>query len=227
MQHLIIFLSFYVGVLVFYLLCVRRFKSWKIGLLGSLFLILSPRIFAHSFYNSFDIPFLSVFVISIYTLLIYLDKKNFSSAFFHALACAILIDIRTLGVILPLFTLAFFILDLLLVNTRRGDLKKKVVSLFLHISCLIFFTVLFWPMLWERPLHLFIQAFDYIGKTNFPCLFSVLYVGKYIETINLPWHYISLWIIITTPVVITLCFFFGFLISMKSFIKNPLKYYLS
>jgi len=57
MRHFVTFISFYIGVFVFYLLCKNRFNSWKIGLLGSVFLILSPRIFADSFYNSKDIPF--------------------------------------------------------------------------------------------------------------------------------------------------------------------------
>ena len=67
-RHFFIFLLFFAGIFFFYRLCGYVFRDWKIGLLGSLFLILSPRIFAHSFYNSKDIAFLSVFIISIYTL---------------------------------------------------------------------------------------------------------------------------------------------------------------
>ena len=81
MRHLVNFLLFYLGVIFFYRLTQDRFKNWKISLLGCLFLILSPRIFAHSFYNSKDIPFLAMFIISIYTLIKYLDKftsKNFN-----------------------------------------------------------------------------------------------------------------------------------------------------
>jgi len=64
MRHLFTFLLFYTGVIFFYLLCTDIFRNWKTGILGCLFLILSPRIFAHSFYNSKDIPFLVLFVIS-------------------------------------------------------------------------------------------------------------------------------------------------------------------
>ncbi|MBA7510882.1 hypothetical protein ES705_02871 [subsurface metagenome] len=45
MRHLFTFLLFYSGVFFFYLLSKFHFKSWKIGMLGSLFLILHPRIF--------------------------------------------------------------------------------------------------------------------------------------------------------------------------------------
>lgn len=47
-------MMFLVGVIFFCLLCRRVFKSWMLAVMGSLFLVLQPRIFAHSFYNSID-----------------------------------------------------------------------------------------------------------------------------------------------------------------------------
>ena len=55
MRHLAVFLMFWLGAVFFYFLCKHEFKSWKLGILGSILLILSPRIFAHAFYNSKDI----------------------------------------------------------------------------------------------------------------------------------------------------------------------------
>ncbi len=75
-RHLLTFAFFAFSVFIFFLIGKKIFKDWKIGLLGALFLIISPRIFAHSFYNPKDLPFLSVYVISIYTLLLFLEKKN-------------------------------------------------------------------------------------------------------------------------------------------------------
>ena len=76
MRHLCTFLIFYLGVVFFYLLNYFYFKERKIALLGCLFLVLHPRIFAHSFYNSADIPFLSFYIISTYTLLRFLEQRN-------------------------------------------------------------------------------------------------------------------------------------------------------
>ena len=58
-RHLAGFISFYIGTIFFFLLIKLRFKNWKLGLLGSLLLILSPRIFESSFVNSKDIPFMA------------------------------------------------------------------------------------------------------------------------------------------------------------------------
>lgn len=225
MRHLVTFLLFYTGVLFFYLLCKYRFGSWKIGLLGSLFLILSPRIFAHSFYNSKDIACLAMFIISIYTLIRYLDKKTFSAAAFHALACALLIDIRIVGIIVPFFTLIFLIADLLIIKTNKTKCKKIIVSFFIHAFLLIFFTVLFWPVLWENPFHHFINAFKLMSRYSWSG--EVLYLGNYVKATNLPWHYIPVWIIISTPVFYTFWFFTGCFVSMKLLLRNLTQFYLS
>ncbi len=61
-RHAFNYFLFCWGVFFFYLLCRREFKDWKMGLLGAVFLVMSPRIFADAFYNSKDIVFLSLVV---------------------------------------------------------------------------------------------------------------------------------------------------------------------
>lgn len=192
-------------------------------MLGSLFLILSPRIFADSFYNSKDIAFLSLFIISIYTLIGFLDKKTVPRAFIHALSSAFLIDIRVLGIIVPFLTAVFFIADLLIINSERDRLKKNILSLFTYGLLSVFFTVLFWPLLWTKPLYHFIEAFRQMSQI--PWEGSVLYLGKFWQAKNLPWHYTFLWIIISTPVLYIVCFFIGCLISAIQLLRNPLLFY--
>jgi len=225
MRHLVTFLLFYTSVLFFYLLCKYRFRNWKIGLLGSIFLILSPRIFAHSFYNSKDIACLAMFTTSIYTLVKYLDKKTFSAAAFHALTCALLIDIRILGIIVPLFTVIFLIADLLVIKTEKIKCKKIIGSFLTYTFLLIFFTVLFWPVLWKNPVYHFINAFKQMSRYGH--LYTVLYLGDYIEATSLPWHYIPVWIVISTPVFYTFCFFIGCFVSIKPLLRNLAQFYLS
>lgn len=225
MRHLITFLLFYTGVLFFYRLCKYRFRSWKMGLLGCLFLILSPRIFAHSFYNSKDIAFLAMFIISVYTLLKYLDKKTLFTAAIHALTCALLIDIRILGIIIPFFTIIFLITDLLIIKTKKREFKTIIASFLTYTFLLIFFTVLFWPILWTNPLYHFINAFKQMS--HYPWQRTVLYLGEYVMAMDFPWHYIPVWIGITTPVFYTFCFFIGCFVSIKPLLKNPTQFYVN
>ena len=151
MRHLSVFLLFYIGTICFYLLCLRHFNSWRLALLGSLFLVLSPRIFAEAFYNTVDIAFMVFFVISMFTLLLALDKRSFLSIAVHALMCAILINVRLIGLILPIFTIIFFCLEFVYADLRQdkiAGLKFFVIYVFL----LPLLTVILNPFLWLHPL---------------------------------------------------------------------------
>ena len=57
-RHLMTFLFSVMGVLAIYGIVKKRYGNYRIALLAALLLILSPRIFAESFYNSKDIAFL-------------------------------------------------------------------------------------------------------------------------------------------------------------------------
>ncbi len=212
MRHLFTFLLFYSGVFFFYLLSKFHFKSWKIGMLGSLFLILHPRIFSHSFYNSVDIPFLSFYVISTYTLIRYLERKTFLRAVFHVLACAILIGIHVVGVILPLCTFIFFARDLLRLRGDKEEIKKIIKTILVFALLLIAFTVLFWPFLWENPIGNFFESLATTSK---------FYRGDLLP----PWYYNLRWIVVTTPLLYSFCFFVGFFISIKALFRYPIKLY--
>lgn len=224
MRHLVNFLAFFTGVVFFYRLCKFRFNSWKVGLLGSLFLILSPRIFADSFYNSKDLIFLSVFIISIYTLVTYLDNKSLPRAAIHALTCAFLIDIRILGIMVPLLTIIFFISDLFIIKLLKLRCKKTIGSILLYMCLLIFFTIIFWPTLWHSPVYNFIEAFKQMS--HYPFIGTNLYLGDYIRSSDIPWHYVPVWIAITTPLLYTALFLVGCFYTIKLLIKNPAKFYI-
>ncbi|MDP2922003.1 MAG: hypothetical protein Q8O12_06550 [Candidatus Omnitrophota bacterium] len=217
MRHLATFLLFYTGVFFFYRLCVYRFKDRKMGLIGSLFLVLSPRIFADSFYNSRDIPFLSLFIISAYTLILYLENKTFARAFFHGLASAFLINIRPIGVIMLFLTIVFVMLDLFMPKSLRQDKRQGFSSLLAYIGVAGFFTVLFWPLLWGYPIHNgIILSKRFMHFFSDQPMFYTLYLGNYIKTSELPWHYIPVWIAISVPISYLVLFIIGCVSSIKS-----------
>lgn len=218
-RHLLNFIIFYLGTFFFFLLTKYRFKSWKIGLLGSLFLILSPRIFADSFYNSKDIPFLSLAIISLYTLVKFLDKLNFSWAVLHALATALLIDIRVLGVVMPVITLAFFHLEVLCRQDLHSDLKRVASVVMGYLAATTALVILFWPYLWTSPLKHFWEALQLM--TVFKAwINTVLYEGRYILSTQLPWHYLPRWIGMTTPLLYSVLFTIGVASFITSFCRE-------
>lgn len=207
-RHLSTFLLFFFSVFILYILCKNAFKSWKIALLGSALLVLHPRIFSHSFYNSVDIAFLAFYIISTYTLIRFLNNKTYRDAFLHALACAILIDIRIAGLILPLCTCLFFGIEIFILGNKKNLIKKIAVYIIL-LAILIF---LFWPYLWSDPIENFLKAFT-ASKFNIS--------RRWLP----PWYYNFVWIFVTTPIIYSSFFLIGIFSSFKSVIKSPTKYY--
>lgn len=204
MRHLMTFFLFALSVIFFYLLCFRHLKSQWLALTGAVFLVLSPRIFADSFYNVKDVAFLSLVIIGIYTTLIFLEKKTYKSAAISAIASAFLIDLRVMGIIIPIFAIVMLAIELM----RDSDNRKKLAKVFgFFFLALITFTILFWPLLWHDPIGNFIGALKEASK--FPWVGYVLYNGGDVYAANLPWHYIPFWILITTPVVYSLLFLAG------------------
>ena len=60
--HKINFLLFFSSLIVFFIFCKKIFNNLLISILGVTFIILSPRIFAESFFNSRDIFFMCLFI---------------------------------------------------------------------------------------------------------------------------------------------------------------------
>ncbi|MFZ1946361.1 MAG: glycosyltransferase family 39 protein [bacterium] len=197
MRHSANFVVFWGGLVFFFLLARRLFGSWKLGLVGCAMLFLSPRIFAHGFYNSKDIPFLAVFVAGVYTLLRYLDRRTIGRALAHGVVCAILVDTRIVGVMLPALTALFLGWDVARRGAIRAGIRRAAPGFAVFVASWAGVTVLLWPTLWRDPLANFVRVFE--GMRNFPWEATVVYLGRATWSTALPWHYTLVWIAVSTP----------------------------
>lgn len=199
MRHLLTFLMFALGAVFFFLLSARILKDWRMGLLGGVLLILSPRILSHAFYNSKDIPFMAMFVVCVYTLLLHLDGKSVWMSLVHGVCCAILVDIRIGGVFVPLVTLALFIHELSAKKRAGVNVSRTALNFGVFCASLVALTILLWPTLWSQPVANFISAIGAMRKFTWTA--TVLFMGKEIWSTDLPPYYTAVWILITTPVI--------------------------
>ncbi|MDO8573432.1 MAG: glycosyltransferase family 39 protein [Candidatus Daviesbacteria bacterium] len=213
MRHLITFGIFYLGVIFFYFLNTLIFNDKKYGLIACVLLVLSPRIFADSFYNSKDIPFLSFFIISTFTLFKLIEKRSWKWVFLHAFATTLLVGIRAIGIIMPLITLLVLLKENFI--HHKTFLKKIVVYLFVTMLMI----VLSWPLLWMNPLNI-LSVLKNMVNFNYQTNLPILYMGKYISPFSVPWHYIPVWIFITVPVTYGVLFVIGLIRTI--FEKNVL-----
>ncbi|MDB5234453.1 MAG: hypothetical protein JWR44_1446, partial [Hymenobacter sp.] len=194
LRHLLTFLVSFGGLIAVYQLAARRFHDWRVGLLAAGWLLLSPRLFAESFYNDKDAVFMAMFAIATNTGVRMLLRPTAKRVFWHALACAITIDVRIMGVLLPMATVG-----LLIWRGVRGEVTwpRAVGALAAYGVLATGLVVAFWPYLWPAPLTNFLTAFH--NMQVFRWGGDVLYMGKMIPATAIPWHYAPVWMGITTP----------------------------
>jgi len=204
LRHTVNFLVCYLGFVAFFMLVKRRFGSWRWGLLGTLLLVLSPRQFADYFYNDKDAVFLAFFILAVTTAVSFIERPTWRTATWHALACAIAIDIRVMGILLPTATLAFVCL-----RAIRGEYRSQNTAgpAGLYIVLLTGLVIIFWPYLWSNPLSHFQEVL--VNMSHFRWPDSVLYKGQIIKATLLPWHYPLVWIGITIPLLYLGMFMLG------------------
>jgi hypothetical protein len=216
-QHFSVFLLFFFGLAMLYLLAKKRFRDWRWALLSCLFLLLTPRFFAHAFYNSRDIPTMVFFLAAIYTLVRLLERRTILRTVLHAFATAVALALRMPALILIVITLLFVALDSA-EKWRTGNalnLKRTGLLCALYLACVPLLTIMLWPFLWEHPLQHFLAAYRFMSSFEG----NQLFLGHTYQIT--PWHYIPLWMAVTIPVVFSVFFAVGLCILFFSFGKSP------
>ncbi len=204
LRHSLTFLVFWVGLVAIYHTAKLRFNHWGYALLASTLLLTSPRLYGEAFFNNKDIVFMACCAASLYTLTRMRLALSWQNALLHALMIAFTTNIRIAGVIF--FGLTVFMLVMLCslrLITVRNCLTLTAVF---GVTCALG-TYGMWPWLWENPFTNFLVALKNMSQFRWP--YFNLYFGEYVLAKNLPWHYAPVWIALTTPILISICFVIG------------------
>lgn len=218
-RHLLNYIIFWIGPVFLFLLGKEVFRNRWYALLAVMILYLTPRIFAQSFYNSKDIPLLSFFIISNYFLIRFLNRPSYVLAAVFAIVSGMLFGIRIPGIIIPVFTILFFVLNLLNRNLSKESLKYLFTYLFLFIL----FAVVFYPVSWSNPVGTLQKAFSIMS--HFPYDDPQFFMGKLVKPQELPWYYIPVWMGITIPILWQLLFFAGLISLLIMIIRNAKEFW--
>jgi len=224
-RHLLNFTLFFIGSIFFYKLLLNRFSNYSISLVGTLFFILSPRIYGSSFFNNKDIVFLSLITIALYFAFKALDKPSYKNLLIFSIFAALSTSHRILGILLPVSFVTFYLLSLLSNNKNLNNLFSMI------FFCVFYFIflILFWPALWSSPIENLVLAFKWFSSQILEV--KMLFDGKYVYTNFLPYNYIFTWIFITTPILYTILFIIGYVQIFRRFflkflnIKDNTYYY--
>ncbi|MGB1040748.1 MAG: glycosyltransferase family 39 protein [Flavobacteriales bacterium] len=216
MRHLVTHLFFLLGCYFLFRLIDYLYNNKLLSTVGFLLLVLHPRLYSHSFFNTKDIPFMTMFIISIYYSVKALDKKNVLSFIKSGICIGLLINLRIMGIILPVFLILLLLVEVLKKQNKR--LQLKLALTLLVSSCLVLY--ISWPYLWADPINRFIISFENMSKFRWKD--TLLFNGEMIKATEIDWTYIPTWFSITTPIIFLLLGVFGSLILIFQFFKSPL-----
>lgn len=216
LRHMAVFGVSLVGAWALFRLATRRFRDERLGLLAVALLVLSPRFFAESFYNGKDIVFMAAFTLGIYTLARLLEHPGWRRALPHALATAAATDVRVLGLLLVPLSLGLLALRYAGEPPGRRALRQAAL---VYGPATALAMVAGWPYLWAAPLAHLQAAFH--NMSHFRWTGQVLYLGQVVPAASLPWHYVPVWISITTPVAYQLAALVGVGVAASGLLRWP------
>lgn len=199
MRHLVTHLFFLFCLWCGYWLIFGLFKNHWLAAIGVLMVVLHPHIYAHSFFNTKDIPFMSMFFVCFLFIFKSFQHHRYVHFIIAGSAIALLVNLRIMGIMLLGLVVFFLIADLVL-NRHDNDARIKTWrSLLLFL--LSFWVALYfsWPYLYDNPLDKIGTVFS--NMSSFRWTNKVLYFGKLIKANELPWHYPIVWFGISTPLV--------------------------
>lgn len=214
-RHYMVFILFLLSIIALYFLLRKLVNNYWIVLMGILLYTLHPRIFSHSHYNPKDLVLLASYTICLASLYAVYARRSYKWIALHAVLVALLITVRLLGVIMIPITIIMIIIK------YRSDYKSFLSKSTLFLILSILTTIAIWPLLWEHPLDNFIWAFQNLSR--FPWLKDLIYFGEAIPSVDAPWHYLFVWIGITTPILFLILCIAGVLYSLTDTIKNKLQ----
>ena len=189
-------LFFILGGYFCYRLAWRLFDNRLIAVLALLLFLLHPRIYAHSFVNSKDLPFLAMFSIALYLLERAFRRDTIGAFILLGIAVGLLTNLRIAGMVLLPAALAMRGLDLW--RADGGPARKHILltgGLFVLAAGLTLYTVT--PYAWTNPI-------DYLATSlnlavNHPNVVFELFQGRLLPSTEMPPHYALTWFGITTP----------------------------
>ena len=195
-RHLMTHLFFLAGGFCCYLLAYRMTGSRLLGLFAMLLFLLHPRMYGHSFWNSKDIPFLSMFIIALLGIHWAFRSGAVAAFVLCGIVIGILVNLRIMGIMLLPAVLAMRACDLYFAGNWAE--RRQVISsgaAFALAAIVIYYASM--PYLWADPLGRFGELLATLSSPTFKPY--ELFQGRYVASADLPALYLPVWIGITTP----------------------------
>ena len=194
-RHLLTHLFFLAGGVFCYLLAWRLCNSRLLALAALLLFLLHPRLYAQSFNNTKDLPFLAMFMLSLYWTHRAFQRNTAGAFILCGVAVGLLTGVRVMGTLLFVAVLGLRLLDLLYApEGRRRAVAAGAGAFALAAAGTLYAS---WPWLWSDPLGRFSEGFRQFA--NYPHQYYSYLHGELVSSLALPWHYAPSWFALTAP----------------------------
>ena len=211
-------LFFIIGAFCCYRLAWRLFDNRLIAALALLLFLLHPRLYAHSFVNSKDLPFLSMFALTLYLLERAFRRDTVGAFLLLGIAVGLLTNLRIMGAMLFPAIIAMRGLDLF--SAKTGPARKAILltaGLFALTAGLTLYALT--PYAWTNPVDYLLTSLT--QTANHPNVEIELFQGQLLASTEMPRHYGITWFGITTPPPVLLLGFVGMAAVVASVITRP------
>ena len=220
-KHPIVFLTFSLSGIFFYLILLKIIEDKNFCLLATFVYLLYPYLFGHSHFNPKDIPFLSFWLINTFFSLriiedLYLNKKiSPKKIIFLAFLTAFLISIRIIGLIIIIQYIISLIIYLEKTKLNSFQfIKNRSKDFFIFFIFISLFIYILNPIFWHNPLEL-INSIKWMSK--YPQNICTLTNGKCMYSLNLPSSYYFIWFFYKLPLIVLLGYILFPLVESKIF----------
>ena len=195
-RHLISHLFYLAGGLFAYMLARRLFGGRALGLLAMALFLLHPRLYAHSFFNPKDIPFLAAFMIALFLTHRAFRRDGLSTFALLGAGVGLLVNLRIMGVVLLAAIPAMRALDFAMAQGWK-ERKRVLVTTgaFALTSALTIYALL--PYLWGDPAGRAVEWWATFSDHH--NVISELFRGTVYRTTEFPVEYLPVWFSITSP----------------------------
>ena len=195
-RHVLTHLLFLIGGFCCYLLAFRLSGDRLIALLVMALFLLSPRLYAHSFFNVRDPMFASAFVMALLFASRAFDRDSLGAYRWCGMAVGLLVHLRVMGVVLFAIVLVFRAWGWF--RTEGGAARRRIVATtgaFALWGSLVLFISL--PYLWGDPAGRLSEYWMVLA--DHPVVQRELFRGQAFSGAALPWDYMLHWFAISQP----------------------------
>ena len=217
-RHLLTHLFFIAGGFACGMLAYRMTGSRLIALFAMMMFLIHPRLYAHSFVNSKDIPFAVMMIIALYLAHRAFRKDTLGAFLICGIGVGLAISLRPFALMLLPMILAMRSLDLW---QASGDERKRIsLTGAAFLAAALATVYIIHPHYWENPLR-FVEGIRFASQH--PTILRNLFMGEIYRSDAIPWNYIPVWFAITAPPIALLTGAVGCAAVCQRAITRPLR----